>query len=457
MAGSVQGPDRELQLLQSMLAVAVVANPAYGLLLPDSDMIARAVLSVLCALVVLGSMLSERIARRVRGAVTTLLLLFACAAVGWGAADGFGLHAVVGLLLLQVCGAIVLRKPHEAILFHGTLVGTTALCWLGGAQFVVDPLFLVGTMTIAAAFGTMASVQASKTLAQLVDRERELDSTRLELERRVTDRTAQYERGMAALRREVDVRRNAEARAEAASVAKSSFLANMSHELRTPLNAIIGYAELLREDLSESPSLRSDVDRVVLAARQLLDMINDILDLAKIEAGSMELHLETVRLEKVVQQAVATVEPLARKKRNVIETNVPSGPTEIVTDPTRLTQVLVNLLSNAVKFTDGGRIEIRARRVRTTIGPQLHVEVLDEGIGIPPEQMSQLFQKFSQIDASPTRRHGGTGLGLAICREFCQLLGGDVTAHSAVGEGSVFTVRIPWQEPARAALEHYGR
>jgi signal transduction histidine kinase len=231
----------------------------------------------------------------------------------------------------------------------------------------------------------------------------------------------------------------------------------MSHELRTPLNAIIGYAELLREDLGESPGLRADVDRVVLAARQLLDMINDILDLAKIEAGRMELHLETVRLEKVVQQAVATVDPLARKKRNVIEMNVPHGPTEIVTDPTRLTQVLVNLLSNAVKFTDGGRIEIRARRVRTTIGLQLHVEVLDEGIGIPPEQMSQLFQKFSQIDASPTRRHGGTGLGLAICREFCQLLGGDVTAHSAVGEGSVFTVRIPWQEPARAALEHYGR
>jgi signal transduction histidine kinase len=457
MAGSVQGSDRELQLLQSMLAVAVVATPAYGLLQPDSDMVGRAIVSVLCALLVLGSVLSERIARGLRASVLFALLTIACLVVGWSARDGFDLRSVVGLLLLQGCGAVVLRKPRESMLFHGTLVVATALCWLGGANFVVEPVFLVGTMTIAAAFGTVASIQAAKTLAQLVDRERELDTTRLELERRVNDRTAQYERGMAALRREVDVRRNAEARAEAASVAKSSFLANMSHELRTPLNAIIGYAELLREDLVESPALRSDVDRVVLAARQLLDMINDILDLAKIEAGRMELHLETVRLEKVVQQAVATVEPLARKKRNVIEMNVPHGPTEIVTDPTRLTQVLVNLLSNAVKFTDAGRIEIRARRVRTTVGPQLHVEVVDEGIGIPPEQMSQLFQKFSQIDASPTRRHGGTGLGLAICREFCQLLGGDVTAHSSVGEGSVFTVRIPWQEPARAALEHYGR
>jgi signal transduction histidine kinase len=457
MTGTVQSPDRELPLLQSMLAVAIVATPAYGLLRPVDDMWLRLAFSAGCALFVLGSLLSERIARHVRRVVVVLLLALAVWAVLGASIDGFDIHAAIALLLLQGCGAIVLRQPIEPVLFHGTLVGCTAACWAAGVPFAASPLFLVGTMTIAAAFGTVASLQRFKTLGQLVDRERELDSARLELERRVTERTAQYERGMQALRREVEERRNAEARAEAASVAKSTFLANMSHELRTPLNAIIGYAELLREDLVHAPELRSDVDRVVLAARQLLDMINDILDLAKIEAGRMELHLETVRLEKVVQQAVATVDPLARKKRNVIEMNVPTGPTEIVTDPTRLTQVLVNLLSNAVKFTEAGRIEIRARRVRTTTGLQLHVEVLDEGIGIPPDRMSQLFQKFSQIDASPTRRHSGTGLGLAICREFCQLLGGDVSAHSAVGEGSVFTVRIPWQEPARAALEHYGR
>jgi signal transduction histidine kinase/DNA-binding response OmpR family regulator len=224
-----------------------------------------------------------------------------------------------------------------------------------------------------------------------------------------------------------------------ASQHKSQFLANMSHELRTPLNAIIGVTEMLRED---AEALKQDVeplDRVLGAGRHLLALINDILDLSKIEAGRMELHLESFPLAPVIEDVAKTIEPMAAKNENRIVVDCPLDLGTIHADQIRFRQALLNLASNANKFTEQGTVTIAAQAQRT----EITVAVTDTGIGMTPEQMGKLFQEFSQADASTTRRFGGTGLGLAISRQFCRLMGGDITVTSKPGEGSTFTIRLP--------------
>ena len=230
---------------------------------------------------------------------------------------------------------------------------------------------------------------------------------------------------------------------ELASKHKSQFLANMSHELRTPLNAIIGVSEMLRED---AEALKQDVeplDRVLGAARHLLALINDILDLSKIEAGRMDLHLETFPLLPVIKDVAKTIEPMATKNSNRIVIDCPADLGTLHADQTRFRQSLLNLASNANKFTEKGIITIAAQQRHENGHEWLTLAVTDTGIGMTAEQMSRLFQEFSQASSATASKYGGTGLGLAISRRFCQMMGGDIMVESEPGRGSTFTIRLP--------------
>jgi signal transduction histidine kinase len=228
-----------------------------------------------------------------------------------------------------------------------------------------------------------------------------------------------------------------------ASQHKSQFLANMSHELRTPLNAIIGVSEMLRED---AEALKQDVeplDRVLGAGRHLLALINDILDLSKIEAGRMELALSSFALAPLIADVIKTIEPLATKNSNKVAVQCGSGIGTIQADQMRLRQTLLNLMSNANKFTDRGTISIEAHQGQENGRDWITLSVADTGIGMTPEQMGKLFQEFSQASSTTASKYGGTGLGLVISKRFCQLMGGDITVESELGRGSTFTIRVP--------------
>ncbi len=236
--------------------------------------------------------------------------------------------------------------------------------------------------------------------------------------------------------------------AEAANRAKSQFLANMSHELRTPLSAVIGYSEMIEEEMEETGEqhLLGDVRKIQSNARHLLSLINDVLDLSKIEADRMTTFAEEVDVEALVRDVASTVGSLVQQKGSEIALDLQPGLGTMRTDQVKLRQCLFNLVSNAAKFTEGGQITLRAERV----GGEVVLSVADTGIGMTPEQLDKLFERFTQADVSTTRRFGGTGLGLAITRAFCRLLGGDVTATSAFGEGSTFTIRLPAEMPEQA-------
>jgi signal transduction histidine kinase len=228
-----------------------------------------------------------------------------------------------------------------------------------------------------------------------------------------------------------------------ASQHKSRFLANMSHELRTPLNAIIGVTEMLREDAESVNQDLEPLDRVLGAGRHLLALINDILDLSKIEAGRMELHLETFPLAPVIQDVAKTIEPMAAKNGNRIVIECPADLGTMHADQTRFRQSLLNLASNANKFTENGTITIAARQEQDSGRDSIMLAVADTGIGMTPEQMAKLFQEFSQASSTTASKYGGTGLGRAISRRFCQMMGGDITVESELGRGSTFTIRLP--------------
>ncbi|MDH3732489.1 MAG: response regulator [Gemmatimonadota bacterium] len=236
--------------------------------------------------------------------------------------------------------------------------------------------------------------------------------------------------------------------AEAANTAKSRFLASMSHELRTPLNAIIGYSEMLQEDAEDTgqDDFIPDLQKIHGAGRHLLTLINDILDLSKIEAGKMELFVETFDIEEVVDGVASTVTPLVEKNSNRFVIDSAEGLGEMTADVTRIRQILLNLLSNASKFTENGTITLTVGTdpvADGARGEQVVFSVRDTGIGMDDEQVSRIFEAFAQAEASTTSKFGGTGLGLAISREFCRMMGGDVEVSSTPGEGSVFTVRLP--------------
>jgi len=252
----------------------------------------------------------------------------------------------------------------------------------------------------------------------------------------------QHEAELADLVGKLQIARDA---ANEANRTKSSFLANMSHELRTPLNSIIGVTEMLQEDARDLK--REDqiepLDRVARAARHLLALINDILDLSKIEAGRMELHLESFPVAPVIHDVVNTIETLAARNANRIVVDCGPEVGMMHSDQMRIRQTVLNLVSNATKFTKDGTITISVRRQQEAGGEWITIAVADSGIGMTPEQMGKLFQEFSQADSSTTRQYGGTGLGLAISKRFCQMMGGDIVVESTPGRGSTFTVRLP--------------
>jgi len=231
---------------------------------------------------------------------------------------------------------------------------------------------------------------------------------------------------------------------EAASQHKSQFLASMSHELRTPLNAIIGLTEMMVTNAARFGTEKAlePLRRVNAAGTHLLSLINEILDLSKIEAGKLELNPEPVNLARLVDEVIGTAEQLAEKNQNRLIVDAPENLGVLTADPMRLKQILLNLLSNACKFTKEGEVALRVRKVADG-RDWVELAVADTGIGLTAEQQAKLFQDFTQADSLTARRYGGTGLGLALSRKLARMMGGDVAVTSELGKGSVFTVRLP--------------
>jgi signal transduction histidine kinase len=229
-----------------------------------------------------------------------------------------------------------------------------------------------------------------------------------------------------------------------ASENKSQFVSSMSHELRTPLNAIIGLTEMMVKNAARfgTEKAQEPLQRVNRAGTHLLGLINQVLDLSKIEAGKLELNPQTVQLALLINEVIGTARQLAEQNKNRLVVDAQENLGALTVDPMRLRQILLNLLSNACKFTKEGQITLRARRVANG-GNWIELAVVDTGIGMTPEQQAKLFEEFSQADTTTAQRFGGTGLGLAITRKLARMMGGDVTVASEPGKGSVFTVRLP--------------
>jgi signal transduction histidine kinase len=248
------------------------------------------------------------------------------------------------------------------------------------------------------------------------------------------------------LRRAIDEEKDAKRVADEANAAKSRFLANVSHELRTPLNAIIGYSEMLHDELDDRGAInheqfQTDLDKIVLSGRQLLGLIDDILDLSKIETGKMTLSPERFHPGEAMTMAVDALAPILRRNGNQLIVGDFSALPVIYNDAVKFRQIIVNLLSNAAKFTEQGRIEINARL--SGDAGSLLISVHDTGIGMTEEQQAQVFEAFVQAEDSTSHIYGGSGLGLAICRDFCELMGGSISVESQPGAGSTFTVSLP--------------
>jgi signal transduction histidine kinase/DNA-binding response OmpR family regulator len=281
--------------------------------------------------------------------------------------------------------------------------------------------------TLIASFNSMLATIQQRS-ADLETAKLSLEDANKTLEKKVHERTAELGSALMTARE--------------ASHAKSSFLAKMSHELRTPLNAIIGYSELLSED-SNDDGVKDDLNKILSAARHLLGLINDVLDLSKIEAGKMDLYIEPLDLWTIVQEIAGIVTPLYEKRNNTLTVECSDSIGVVHADATKLRQILLNLLSNAAKFTEAGRVVIKVSRGPLAGEDWIQIDVSDTGIGITDEQMSRLFQAFTQADASTSSKYGGTGLGLAICRQFARIMGGEVGVTSKPGQGSTFTLRMP--------------
>jgi signal transduction histidine kinase len=276
---------------------------------------------------------------------------------------------------------------------------------------------------------------------------------KLGLERKVEERTAALKKAHDELEHRVAERteellqaknqaEQAQRFAEQANVTKSQFLANMSHELRTPLNAILGYSEILQEEAEESGQQEciSDLQRIYSAGKHLLELINDVLDISKIEAGKMDLSIDTFDLVTVINEVIYEVQPLIEKKANVLTMALGDKLGTMSSDVTKLRQMLLNLLSNAAKFTEQGNISLEVKREQNE---WFCFIVTDNGIGMTEEQQKKVFQPFTQADASTTRRFGGTGLGLAITKQFVDMMGGTILLNSEFGKGSTFKLFLP--------------
>jgi len=280
-------------------------------------------------------------------------------------------------------------------------------------------------------------------LSEIQQRDTALQSTNGELK----TRTQELEQEVFQRKQTQEELLNAKHAAEEANRAKSTFLANMSHELRTPLNAIIGYSEMLEEETRDSGKIENvqDLKKIQSAGKHLLSLINDVLDLSKIEAGKMGLHLETFDVSQVIEEMVTTLQPAAAKNADSIHVHLGKNVSVMKADITKVRQILFNLLSNACKFTDHGTITVDVDQIKVEARDWIQFRVSDTGIGISAKQKQNLFQEFAQADASIARKYGGTGLGLAITHRFVQLMKGQINVESEPGQGAIFTVQLPAQ------------
>jgi signal transduction histidine kinase len=334
---------------------------------------------------------------------------------------------------------ILLRSPSDVEIL------VTAPWWTGDRALQV-----IGVVAMAAlvAFGWVF------VLRRKVNRQTATIRQKLETEvslRKAAEAASRTQSELIELKRTEGQLMAARDAAEEASRAKSTFLANMSHELRTPLNAIIGYSQMLREDCigADQPEVLSDLEKIERSGYNLLGIINDVLDLSKIEAGRVDVQLQNVDVAAVLKDVYNAVEPLARQQGNRVSLDCPEEARMAYADLSKFHQSLLNLVNNACKFTQDGHVSVTVRRERSGEDHWTEVRVSDTGIGILAEDMGKLFLPFSQVDNSATRKYGGTGLGLAISKKFCQMMGGDITVESASGQGSCFSLRVPAaSEPA---------